>query len=89
MNRLLVKLATGATGSLLFSSPIGAQIPPPAPRAQHVEIIKRASARNSAIIPAPPDDWRDLQNSLVHGPPHSLIDAGDQAGAARRRGQVR
>ena len=41
MNRLLVKLAiAAATGSLLFSSPIGAQIPPPAPRAQHVEIIK-------------------------------------------------
>jgi hypothetical protein len=41
MNRLLVKLAiTAAAGSLLCSSPIGAQNPPPAPKAAHVEIIK-------------------------------------------------
>jgi phosphodiesterase/alkaline phosphatase D-like protein len=41
MNRLLVKLAiTAAAGSLLYSSPIGAQNPPPAPKAAHVEIIK-------------------------------------------------
>jgi hypothetical protein len=41
MNRLLVKLAiTAATGSLLCSSPIGAQNPPPAPKAAHVEITK-------------------------------------------------
>ena len=41
MNRLLVKLAiAAATGSLLCCGPIGAQIPPPAPRAAHVEIIK-------------------------------------------------
>src|ERR1700730_5817630 len=41
MNRLLVKLAiTTAVGSLLCSSPIGAQNPPPAPKAAHVEITK-------------------------------------------------
>ena len=41
MNRLLVKLAiTAAAGSLLYSSPIGAQIPPPQKRAEHVEITK-------------------------------------------------
>jgi len=41
MNRLLVKLAIiAAAGSLLCSSPSGAQIPPPAPKAAHVEIIK-------------------------------------------------
>jgi phosphodiesterase/alkaline phosphatase D-like protein len=40
MNRLLVKLAiTAAAGSLLCSSPIAAQNPPPAPKAAHVEII--------------------------------------------------
>ena len=41
MNRLLVKLAiTAAAGSLLCSSPIVAQIPPPQKRAEHVEITK-------------------------------------------------
>jgi hypothetical protein len=41
MNRLLVKLAiTAAAGSLLYSSPIGAQNPPPQERAEHVEITK-------------------------------------------------
>ena len=41
MNRLLVKLAiTAAAGSLLCSSPIGAQNPPPQKRAEHVEITK-------------------------------------------------
>jgi hypothetical protein len=41
MNRLLVKLAiTAAAGSLLFSSPIAAQILPPQKRAEHVEITK-------------------------------------------------
>ena len=41
MNRLLVKLAiTAAAGSLLYSSPIGAQNPPPQKRAEHVEILK-------------------------------------------------
>jgi hypothetical protein len=41
MNRLLVKLGiTAAAGSLLCSSPIGAQNPPPAPKTAHVEIIK-------------------------------------------------
>ena len=41
MNRLLVKLAIiAAAGSLLCSSPIGAQNPPPQKRAEHVEIIK-------------------------------------------------
>ena len=41
MNRLLVKLAvTAAAGSLLCSSPIGAQNPPPQKRAEHVEILK-------------------------------------------------
>jgi phosphodiesterase/alkaline phosphatase D-like protein len=41
MNRLLVKLViAAAAGSLLCSSPIGAQNPPPAKKAEHVEIIK-------------------------------------------------
>jgi phosphodiesterase/alkaline phosphatase D-like protein len=41
MNGLLVKLAiTAAAGSLLYSSPIGAQNPPPQKRAEHVEITK-------------------------------------------------
>ena len=41
MNRLLVTLAiTAAAGSLLCSSPIGAQNPPPQERAEHVEITK-------------------------------------------------
>ena len=41
MNRLLVKLVVAAAaGSLLCSSPIGAQNPPPAKKAAHVEITK-------------------------------------------------
>ena len=41
MNRLLVTLAiTAAAGSLLYSSPIGAQNPPPAPKAAHIGITK-------------------------------------------------
>jgi hypothetical protein len=41
MHRLLLKLATSAVaGILLFSNPIGAQIPPPQKRAEHVEITK-------------------------------------------------
>ena len=41
MNRLLAKLAiTAAAGSLLCSSPIGAQILPPQKKAEHVEITK-------------------------------------------------
>src|ERR1700724_3052492 len=40
MNRLLVTLAIAAVGSLLCSSPIGAQNPPPQKRAEHVEILK-------------------------------------------------
>ena len=40
MNRLLVRLAIIATGSLLCSNPSLGQIPPPQPRAEHVEIIK-------------------------------------------------
>ncbi len=41
MNGLLVKLAiTAAAGSLLCSSPIGAQNPPPQKKAGHVEITK-------------------------------------------------
>jgi phosphodiesterase/alkaline phosphatase D-like protein len=41
MNGLLVRLTiTVAAGSLLCSSPIRAQIPPPAKRAEHVEILK-------------------------------------------------
>jgi hypothetical protein len=44
MNRLLVTLAiTAAAGSLLYSSPIGAQNPPPEKRAEHVEILNVAS----------------------------------------------
>jgi hypothetical protein len=38
MNGLLVKLAITAAGSLLYSSPIGAQNPPPQKSAEHVEI---------------------------------------------------
>jgi hypothetical protein len=38
MNGLLVKLAITAAGSLLCSSPIGAQNPPPQKSAEHVEI---------------------------------------------------
>ena len=40
MNGLLVKLAIAAAGSLLCSSPIGAQNPPPQKQAEHVEITK-------------------------------------------------
>ena len=41
MNRLLLKLAiTAAAGGLIYSNPIGAQIPPPQKRAEHVEITK-------------------------------------------------
>src|ERR1700756_1201220 len=41
MNRLRLKLAiTAAAGGLLFSNPIGAQIPPPQKKAEHVEITK-------------------------------------------------
>src|SRR6266852_8689877 len=41
MNGLLVTLAiTAAAGSLLCSSPIGAQNPPPQKKAEHVEITK-------------------------------------------------
>ena len=41
MNGLLVRLTIiAAAGSLLCSSPIGAQIPPPAKRAEHVTITK-------------------------------------------------
>jgi phosphodiesterase/alkaline phosphatase D-like protein len=41
MNRLLViGAATAAAGALLFCSPVAAQNPPPAPRAEHVEITK-------------------------------------------------
>jgi Purple acid Phosphatase, N-terminal domain len=47
MNRLLVKLAVAVAGSPLYSSPIGAQNPPPAPKAQHVEIIKGPALETS------------------------------------------
>jgi phosphodiesterase/alkaline phosphatase D-like protein len=41
MNRLLViGAAAAAAGGLLFRSPVVAQIPTPAPKAEHVEIIK-------------------------------------------------
>src|SRR5580692_66363 len=40
MDRLLLKLAIAAAGSLLCSSPIGAQNPPPQKSAEHVEITK-------------------------------------------------
>ena len=41
MHRLLVKLAIiAAAGSVLCSSPIGAQNPPPQKKAEHVEITK-------------------------------------------------
>jgi phosphodiesterase/alkaline phosphatase D-like protein len=42
MNRLLAKLAIAATvGGLLSSNPVAAQtLPPPAPKAAHVEIIQ-------------------------------------------------
>ena len=59
MNRLLVKLAiTAAVGSLLFSNPIGAQNPPPAPKAAHVEITKAPELEiahdDLAIVSGPP-----------------------------------
>jgi Purple acid Phosphatase, N-terminal domain len=42
MNRLLViGAATTAAGAPFFCSPVAAQNPPPVPRAEHVEIIKR------------------------------------------------
>ena len=41
MNRLLaIPPAAAVAGGLLFCSPVGAQNPPPAPKAAHVEIIK-------------------------------------------------
>jgi Purple acid Phosphatase, N-terminal domain len=41
MNRRLLKLAiTAVAGGLVFSNPIGAQIPPPQKKAEHVEITK-------------------------------------------------
>jgi len=41
MDRLLIKLAiTAATSSLLFSTPVHAQILPPQNKAQHVELTK-------------------------------------------------
>jgi phosphodiesterase/alkaline phosphatase D-like protein len=41
MNRLLVTgAATAVAGSLLFCIPVAAQNPPPAPKTQHVEIMK-------------------------------------------------
>jgi hypothetical protein len=41
MNRLLViGSAAAAAGALFFCSPVAAQNPPPAPRAEHVEITK-------------------------------------------------
>ena len=38
--RLVIRAAVAVAGGLLFCSPVAAQNPPPAPRAQHVEIIK-------------------------------------------------
>ena len=38
--RLVIPAAVAAAGGLLFCSSVAAQNPPPAPRAQHVEIIK-------------------------------------------------
>jgi hypothetical protein len=41
MNRLLVTgAATAVAGGLVFCIPVAAQNPPPAPKAQHVEILK-------------------------------------------------
>ena len=41
MNRLLaIPPAAAVAGGLLFCSPVAAQNPPPAPRAEHVEITK-------------------------------------------------
>jgi phosphodiesterase/alkaline phosphatase D-like protein len=41
MNRLLViSGATAVAGGLLFCIPVAAQNPPPAPRTEHVEILK-------------------------------------------------
>jgi hypothetical protein len=47
MNKLLLTLAVAVAGSPLYSSPIGAQNPPPAPKAQHVEIIKGPALETS------------------------------------------
>jgi hypothetical protein len=38
--RLVIRAAVAVAGGLLFCSPVAAQNPPPALRAQHVEIIK-------------------------------------------------
>jgi Purple acid Phosphatase, N-terminal domain len=40
MNRLLTIPPAAAVAGLLFCSPVAAQNPPPAPRAEHVEILK-------------------------------------------------
>ena len=47
MNKLLLTLAVAVAGSPLYSGPIGAQNPPPAPKAQHVEIIKGPALETS------------------------------------------
>src|ERR1700694_2010695 len=53
MNRLLLILAVGVTGSSLFLPPIAAQAPSPAKRAKHVQITKGPaleSARDDSAI---------------------------------------
>ncbi len=54
MNRLLLILVVGVTGSSVLSLPTVAQIPPPAKRATHVRITKgpalESANHDSAII---------------------------------------
>ena len=48
MNRsLVIGAATAVAGGLFFCSPVAAQNPPPAPKAQHVEIIKGPALETS------------------------------------------
>jgi phosphodiesterase/alkaline phosphatase D-like protein len=44
---LVIGAATAVAGGLVFCIPVGAQNPPPAPRAQHVEIIKGPALETS------------------------------------------
>src|ERR1700755_2289307 len=47
MNKMLLTLAATVGSSQRYSIPIGAQNPPPAPKAQHVEIIKGPALETS------------------------------------------
>jgi phosphodiesterase/alkaline phosphatase D-like protein len=45
--RLVIRAAVAVAGGLLFCSSVAAQNPPPAPKAQHVEIIKGPALETS------------------------------------------